>query len=120
MFRFSSGNTVLQIVGLGAAVGGATLIATLQKSKPTSKLKKLNRVNSIVVDKSKLSGSGIGGTTFVADVSVSRVGINSTAPAYTLDVDGVINSSTDVRINGVSVSGGISADDATALAIALG
>ena len=63
---------------------------------------------------------GIGGTTFVADVSVSRVGINSTAPAYTLDVDGVINSSTDVRINGVSVSGGISADDATALAIALG
>jgi hypothetical protein len=63
---------------------------------------------------------GVGGTTFVADVSVSRVGINSTAPAYTLDVDGVINSSTDVRINGVSVSGGISADDATALAIALG
>ena len=63
---------------------------------------------------------GIGGTTFVADVSVSRVGINSTAPAYTLDVDGVINSSTDVRVNGVSVSGGISADDATALAIALG
>ena len=63
---------------------------------------------------------GLGGTTFIADVSVSRVGINSTAPAYTLDVDGVINSSTDVRINGVSVSGGISADDATALAIALG
>ena len=63
---------------------------------------------------------GAGGATLFADVSATRVGINSTAPAYTLDVGGVINSSTDIRINGVSVGGGISADDATALAIALG
>ena len=63
---------------------------------------------------------GLGGTTITADVSHSRVGINSTAPTYTLDVGGIINSSTDVRINGVSVSGGASLDDVTALAIALG
>ena len=62
---------------------------------------------------------GIGGTTFVADVSVSRVGINSTAPAYTLDVGGVINSSTDVKINGVSVVDQ-ALNDAVAMAIALG
>ena len=63
---------------------------------------------------------GSGGATLFADVSATRIGINSTAPAYTLDVGGVINSSTDVRINGVSVSGGASVDDVTALAIALG
>ncbi len=38
-----------------------------------------------------------------------------------MDVHGVINSSTDVQIGGVSVlQGGVSVDDATALAIALG
>jgi len=63
---------------------------------------------------------GAGGATLFADVSATRIGINSTAPAYTLDVGGVINSSTDVRINGVSVGGGASLDDVTALAIALG
>ena len=50
--------------------------------------------------------------------------MNKTAPGvgYALDVDGVINSNTDIQIGGVSVSsgGGISVDDATALAIALG
>ena len=49
-----------------------------------------------------------------------KVGINSTVPVHMLDVGGVINSSTDIRINNVSVSGGASVDDATALAIALG
>ena len=41
----------------------ATLIATLNKVKPTAKVKRKNNTNSIVVDKSKLSGSGIGRTT---------------------------------------------------------
>ena len=49
-----------------------------------------------------------------------KVGINSTVPVHTLDVGGVINSSTDIRINNVSVGGGASLDDVTALAIALG
>ena len=54
----------------------------------------------------------------------NSVGINTTAPtgSYALDVHGVINSNTDVQINGVSVvsTGGASVADATALAIALG
>ena len=49
-----------------------------------------------------------------------KVGINSTVPVHMLDVGGVINSSTDIRINNVSLAGGASVDDATALAIALG
>jgi len=52
----------------------------------------------------------------------NSVGINTTAPtsSYALDVHGVINSDTDIQVGGVSVGGGASVDDATALAIALG
>jgi hypothetical protein len=65
-------------------------------------------------------------TTGVVGIANS-VGINTSAPtsSYALDVHGVINSNTDIQINGVSVTaggggGGASIDDATALAIALG
>ena len=52
----------------------------------------------------------------------NSVGINTIAPtsSYALDVHGVINSDTDIQVGGVSVGGGASVDDATALAIALG
>ena len=40
---------------LGSDDVGATLIATLEKTAPTSKAKILNRVDSIVIDKTKLS-----------------------------------------------------------------
>ena len=55
----------------------------------------------------------------------NSLGVNKNAPSasYALDVNGIINSNTDIQINGVSVSssgGGVSVDDATALAIALG
>ena len=52
----------------------------------------------------------------------NSVGTNTTAPtsSYALDVHGVINSDTDIQVGGVSVGGGASVDDATALAIALG
>ena len=64
---------------------------------------------------------GTGGTVLNASVNNSRVGINSTAPAYALDVVGDINSSTDIKVNGVSiVNQGASLDDVVALAIALG
>ena len=46
-----------------AVAENATLIATLEKTKPTSKIKVLNRVNSIVVDKSSNKASGTGSTT---------------------------------------------------------
>ena len=66
---------------------------------------------------------GVGGTVITAS-GIGSVGINSTAPAYALDVVGDINSSTDIKVNGVSIvgssSGGASLDDVVALAIALG
>ena len=58
----TTGKTLL-IRNLGTDDTGATLIATLRKVKPKAKEKIKNRVNSIVVDKSKLSGSGTGSTT---------------------------------------------------------
>ena len=63
MFQFTAGSTTLQLNGLGADSTGCTLVATLKKSKPSHKIKRLNRVNSVIVNASKLSGSGIGATT---------------------------------------------------------
>ena len=63
MFVFTAGSTTLQINGLGADSTGCVLIATLTKSKPSHKIKRLNRVNSVIVNSSTKSGSGIGATT---------------------------------------------------------
>jgi len=65
---------------------------------------------------SAASTTGLGVTTgLVFNPSNTRLGIGSASPAYNLDVVGDINSSTAVRVNGVSVI-----DEALALAIALG
>ncbi len=61
--QLTSGSTRLQIYGLTTGDDDATLITTLKKLKPKSKDKIRNRVNSIIVDKSTLSSSGIGTTT---------------------------------------------------------
>ena len=57
------GKSTLQINGLGTNDTGSTLIATLRKRKPKAKVKVRNSVQSIIVDKSKNVGSGIGTTT---------------------------------------------------------
>jgi hypothetical protein len=62
-FLFMSGGTELQIFSLGDDNNEATLITTLRKIKPKAKQKRKNRINSIIIDKSKYQGSGIGGTT---------------------------------------------------------
>ena len=59
----ASGGTALNIFGLGSNDTGASLIVSLKKVKPTSKIKIKNRVKSIIVDKSNSASSGIGSTT---------------------------------------------------------
>ena len=59
----TNGSSQLQIYNLGANDTGATLVTTLKKIKPKSKVKIKNRVNSLVIDKSKYASSGIGSTT---------------------------------------------------------
>jgi hypothetical protein len=62
-FAFIDGGKQLQIYNIGSNDTGATLTTTLRKIKPKAKVKRKNRVNSVVIDKSKYVGSGIGGTT---------------------------------------------------------
>ena len=62
-FTFSTDLKTIQISNLSADDVGATLIATLRKSKPKSKVKRKNRVNSVLIDKSKYSASGTGEST---------------------------------------------------------
>ena len=65
-FTFSGGNSSLQISNVGSDLGAnqeAKLVATLAKIKPSAKIKIKDRVNTLVVDKSKPSSSGIGATT---------------------------------------------------------
>ena len=69
---------------------------------------------------SSLLHVGMGATMVkVQGTPATRVGINSVGPAFTLDVDGDINSPGTIRQAGSSVLTTASGD-ATALAIALG
>ena len=69
---------------------------------------------------SSLLHVGMGATMVkVHGTPATRVGINSVGPAFTLDVDGDINSTGTIRQAGTSLQDTISGD-ATALAIALG
>ena len=61
-FQFSNGGKELRIFGLSTN-GSGRLIATLSKIKIKNKVKSLNKTGSIIVNKSKLSSSGIGSTT---------------------------------------------------------
>ena len=65
-FTFGSGNKTLQISNIGVNLSNdedATLIATLDKVNVSAKIKRKNRVNTLVINKSKNVGSGIGSTT---------------------------------------------------------
>ncbi len=63
---------------------------------------------------------GTGGTVFTAIVgAAASIGIGDASPSYMLDVAGAINSQTDVKINGTSVTEQ-ALNDAVAMAIALG
>ena len=64
MMSFNATSTkLLNIFNIPGGAGAAKLIATLRKSKPKSKIKNKINSSSIIVDKSKLEGSGIGTTT---------------------------------------------------------
>ena len=60
--QLNAGSNQLNIYGLGTD-DEATLVTTLTKIKPKAKVKVKNRVNSVIVDKSTRSASGIGSTT---------------------------------------------------------
>ena len=59
----SSGGFAIKFNGLSTANGSAKLIATLNKANISTKLKNRSRIKSVVINKSRLVGSGIGNTT---------------------------------------------------------
>ena len=75
--------------------------------------RELSQIASVVIVDDANKNVGI------ATTSAPKVGIGLTNPSYKLDVVGAINSNTDVKVNGVSITSAASGD-ATALAIALG
>ena len=110
-----AGSNEVNVVG-NLNVSGILTASVLQ----TAALQKND--TSIALDDTGADGTirlNTDGSEAMRITNAQRVGINSTAPGYELDVDGSINSSTDVKIDGVSVLTTAS-DDATALAIALG
>jgi len=65
-FTFTNGNGSLQIKNVGSDLSadqGATLVATLAKTNPKAKVKRKQRVNTLNITKSRIEGSGTGGTT---------------------------------------------------------
>jgi hypothetical protein len=59
----SSGGLTIKFNGLSVTNSAAKLIATLNKTKVKTKLKNRSKIKSVVIDKSRLVGSGIGETT---------------------------------------------------------
>lgn len=62
-FTYLSGNNQIIISGLSGNSGPGRLVATLSKFSIKNKIKNKIRINSIIIDKSKYSSSGIGSTT---------------------------------------------------------
>jgi hypothetical protein len=103
------------VSGVGTVVNLNSTIATVGFVTATDLF-----VSGVTTSATKLN-VGLAGTmmTVVGTGNSARVGISSADPQYVLDVNGDINSSTAVRINGTNVVDLVSGD-ATALAIALG
>jgi hypothetical protein len=59
----ATGTRLLNIFNIPGGIGTGRVIATLRKSKPRSKVKNKINSSSIIVNKSRLEGSGIGSTT---------------------------------------------------------
>jgi len=101
------GGTRLQIVNLGANDTNAQLITTLKKLKPTAKKKIKNRVNSVMVDKSILVGSGIGTTTLNNGLTQGNYPYGTRVEDETISV----NSPDIIKIHGIYEMATLPSDD---------
>jgi hypothetical protein len=109
--KINSGSNQLEIVNLGRD-DEATLVTTLTKIKPKSKNKIKNRVNSIIIDKSVKSASGIGSTTlndglthgnypYGTRVQDENISLNS---ADLIEVHGIYELATDPAVDNTNPS----------------
>jgi hypothetical protein len=73
-FTYLSGGNSIVISGLSNNTGSGRLIATLRKINIKNKVKNKIRINSIIVNKSKYTSSGIGSTTLNDGLSYGNYG----------------------------------------------
>ena len=124
--RIGIGFTDLNIVGTGISVTGygSTVVIDFGNiaaasggalSISTSTVSTAQDITFVGGASTSIIGIATVTDRFVYVPSTGRVGIGSSAPAYKLDVNGDINSSTALKVGGVNVL-----DEAVRLAIALG
>ena len=78
--------------GLTKSSGIADVIATVKNFKPSSKIKKLNKTNTLLVSNSKLTSSGIGTTTLNDGLTYSQVyGTRVQDEEISLNVPDILN-----------------------------
>ena len=95
---------ILNIFNISGGAGPAKLVATLRKVKPISKVKNKINSSSIIVNNSKLEGSGIGTTTLNNGLTYGNYPFGSRVEdeIISLNVPDVL------EIHGIFESGGIS------------
>ena len=109
--QLNSGSNQLEIFGLGAD-DDATLVTTISKIKPKAKNKIKNRVNTVLIDKSVKSASGIGSTTlndgltfgnypFGTRVQDEHISLNT---ADLIEVHGIYELATDPSVSNADPS----------------
>ena len=110
-FNLNSGSNQLEIFNLGAD-DEATLVTTISKIKPKAKNKIKNRVNTVLIDKSVKSASGIGSTTlndgltfgnypFGTRVQDEHISLNT---ADLIEVHGIYELATDPSVSNADPS----------------
>ena len=99
---------VIDFGNIAAASGGALSISTVFSPR-------IQDISFVGGANTSIIGVSTQTDRFVYDTQTGSVGIGSASPAYKLDVNGDINSSTALRVDGVNVL-----DEAVRLAIALG
>jgi flagellar basal body rod protein FlgC len=72
-YTLDSTGKVLTFSGLSKSSGNAEIITTVRNLKANSKIKKLNKVSTLFVDKSKFVSSGIGSTTLGDGLTYNKV-----------------------------------------------
>ncbi len=101
--NISSNGKQFQAHNLTTDIANCKLIATLIKSKPVSKSKIKNRVKSVIFNKSKLSGSGIGATTINDGLTYGNYPYGTRVQ----DEDICLNTADIINIHGIYESYGI-------------
>jgi len=110
----------IQNIGTGKVLGRTTAGSGVVEELSTTGTGNVVLSNAPTLSSLNITGDlSVDTNVLKVDSSNNRVGVNKTSPSYALDVVGDINTSTAVKVNGVSILDQASGD-ATALAIALG